>query len=282
MTSDPLIPRKPPWLRKKIPAGPGYTNLKKIKEHYALATVCEEARCPNMGECWEKKHATFMILGSRCTRNCLFCSVEKKAPSPPDETEPLRIAQAVKELGIRYSVITSVTRDDLEDGGAEFFARTVEAIRKLNPHVVIELLIPDFKARTESLQRVVLSNPDILGHNLETSRRLHQTCRRASNYDQSLKVLSLIKQINSNQITKSAFMVGLGETDEEIHEMLTDLKEHSVDKICIGQYLQPNKASMPVARFLTDPDYEKYRKWGKNLGFSSVLAGPFVRSSYQA
>lgn len=279
---DSHLPRKPAWLRKKIPAGHGYTHLKKIKEHYQLATVCEEARCPNMGECWEKKHATFMILGNRCTRTCLFCSVEKKTPSPPDESEPLRIAKAINELGIRYSVITSVTRDDLEDGGAELFARTVEAIRELNPHVVIELLIPDFKARIESLQRVVLSNPDILGHNLETSRRLHQTCRRASHYDQSLKVLTLIKQINPDQITKSAFMVGLGETDEEILEMLKDLEKQRVDKVCIGQYLQPSTVSMPVARFLTEPDYEKYRAWGKDLGFSSIQAGPFVRSSYPA
>ena len=273
--------RKPLWLRKKIPSGPDYINLKKIKEHYQLATVCEEARCPNVCECWKKKHATFMILGSRCTRTCLFCSVEKKKPSPPDESEPLRIANAVKELGIRYTVITSVTRDDLEDGGAALFSRTVETIRELNPDVLIELLIPDFKANTESLQKVISSKPDILGHNIETSRRLHQICRRASNYDQSLQVLSLIKKLNPLQVTKSAFMVGLGETDEEIFEMLNDLKKHKVDQICIGQYLQPSKNSMPVARYLEEPDYQKYRKWAEDLGFSSVQAGPFVRSSYR-
>ena len=273
---------KPDWIKTRIPGGNAFREVLEIKSRHGLSTVCEEARCPNHAECWEKKHATFMILGDRCTRSCHFCSVKKsQGPIPLDKEEPFRVAKAVKELGLKYCVLTSVTRDDLPDGGAEIFARTVKETKKISPQLILELLVPDFMGSEESFKTVIDSGPDILGHNLETSSRMHLKVRTKSNYKRSLEVLSLIKRLKPRQKTKSAFLVGLGETDEEVFQMILDLKKSEIDILAIGQYLKPSLKSFDVDRYVPPERFKEFEKFAQASGIGEVVAGPFVRSSYR-
>lgn len=275
---------KPDWLKITLPKGENYNKIKEILNQYHLNTVCQSARCPNLGECWGNKTATFMILGDVCTRNCNFCAVRTGNPNGMiDEKEPKRIAQAVKDLTLHYIVVTSVTRDDLPDGGAEIFAQTIKEIKQLNPETKIEVLIPDFAGNFNALEKVVVAHPDVLGHNLETVSRLTPIIRdQRSNHKISLEVLQYAKKLDKNLITKSGFMVGLGETTDEIYQTMQELKRVSVDIITIGQYLQPSKNNLPVNDYIKPTQFELYRKYGLDLGFSAVLAGPLVRSSYHA
>lgn len=282
MISSQHIQRKPSWLRTTIPSGEVYKELKDIKHQYRLVTVCEEARCPNHGECWARKHVTFMILGNHCTRSCLFCSVQKGKPEPVDETEPGRVAEAIRDLGVRYAVITSVTRDDLEDGGVGIFVKTVEEIRRRNSAVRIELLIPDLMGREKDLKRILDSGADVVGHNLETSERVHGKARSSSDYRRSLRVLADLRRNSSGTKIKSAFLVGLGETEEEIFQMITDLAESGVEILCMGQYLMPSIGSLPVERYVSAEEFKVYESFARSRGISKVFAGTLVRSSYHA
>jgi len=273
----------PSWLKKKAPKQEVLKEMQDLFHSLSLHTVCEEARCPNIGECFARRTATFMILGDRCTRNCRFCAVKKGSPLPLDLEEPKNVAKAVGKLGLRYVVITSVTRDDLEDGGANQFAETVREIRKLSDgEIKIEVLIPDFKGSLSSLKAVLEARPDVLNHNLETVSRLYPQVRPLANYEQSLKLLKQAKQINSSVYTKSGLMVGLGETFEEVVEAMRDLRKAGCDILTIGQYLRPSPEHLEVREYLRPEKFREYEKVGKSLGFFSVVSGPFVRSSYQA
>jgi lipoic acid synthetase len=274
--------RKPPWLKMKIPGGESYQKIHTLRKQHNLATVCEEARCPNLGECWSKKHATFMLFGKKCTRACRFCDVDSGKPLPPDLDEPRKVAEATQALGVKYCVITSVNRDDLEDNGAFLFAETIRQLKLLNPGILVELLIPDLQGSEKDLQTILNANPDVLGHNLETSRRMHPSARPQSNYDTSLNVLRNAKKSAPHVLVKSAFMVGLGETDPEISEMLLDLKNHGVDIVHIGQYARPQSWNLPVLRYVSPEQFQEFEKQGNALGISAILAGPLVRSSYRA
>ncbi len=274
--------QKPSWLRKRIPPLPDILKVKGLLEELSLHTVCEEARCPNLGECFSQGTATFLILGDICTRNCGFCAVQHRVPSPPEEEEPEKIASAVREMGIRYAVITSVTRDDLPDGGASFFARTIEAIRKEDQEIKIEVLIPDFKGDPSSLEIVLKASPDVLNHNIETVERLYSEVRPQAHYKRSLNLLKRSKELYPHIQTKSGFMVGLGESRQEIIELMEDLREAKCDLLTIGQYLQPRSDRLPVVRFVPPEDFEEYKKIGDDMGFRAVASGPFVRSSFQA
>lgn len=275
---------KPNWLKFKLPQSPNYLKIKSLLTQYNLHTVCVQARCPNLGECWDKKTATFMILGDLCSRHCQFCAVAMGKPSGiVDEKEPKRLAQAVKELALKYVVITSVTRDDLPWGGAEIFAKTILEIKHLNPKTTVEVLIPDFTGNRQALQITLAGKPDVLAHNLETVARLTPLIRdQKANYQTSLQILSWTKEINPQIKTKSGFMLGLGETDQEIFETLCDLKQARVDIITIGQYLQPTKKNLPVSEYLRPEKFAAIQKVGLSLGFNAVLAGPLVRSSFNA
>ncbi|MEO0102041.1 MAG: lipoyl synthase [candidate division WOR-3 bacterium] len=274
--------KKPDWLKVRLPGGEDYSQVLKTLKGLKLNTVCQESHCPNLGECFGKRTATFMILGKVCTRNCQFCSVASGKPEAVDPEEPKRLAEAVKLLGLNYVVITSVTRDDLPDGGAEHFAETVRRIREESPFCRIELLIPDFLGNTESLDRVIETQPDVIGHNLETIKSLTKEIRdKRADYERSLFVLRYIKE-KSRIITKSGLMVGLGETEEEIIFTLRDLKRVMVDIITIGQYLPPTKLSPPVKKFYTAEEFFRLNKFGKKMGFQKFFAGPLVRSSYKA
>jgi len=275
---------KPDWLKITLPKGKNYNIIKEILTQYHLNTVCQSARCPNLGECWGNKTATFMILGDVCTRNCKFCAVRTGNPKGMvDKKEPKRIAQAVEDLALNYVVITSVTRDDLSDGGAEIFTETIKEIRQLSPKTKIEVLIPDFAENFNALEKVVVAHPDVLGHNLETVSRLTPIIRdQRSNHKISLDVLQHAKKLDKNIITKSGFMVGLGETIDEIYQTMHELKRVTVDIITIGQYLQPTKYHLPVSKYIKPDHFELLRKYGLDLGFNAVLAGPLVRSSYHA
>lgn len=264
------------------PLLPQVLKIKKLLRSLNLHTVCEEANCPNIGECFSKKTATFMILGDICTRNCSYCSVSHGKPLPPDPDEPYKVAQAVKKLGLRYVVITSVDRDDLHDGGALQFARVVEAIKSISEDIKVELLIPDFKGNVESLKTVVNSSPDMINHNIETVHRLHRKMRPGGDYQRSLDVLRTIKDINPKMITKSGFMVGLGETIEEVQQLLHDLKQCSVDIVTVGQYLQPSKNNIPVSKYYTDEEFKYIENLAWQKGFKQVFCGKLVRSSYHA
>jgi lipoic acid synthetase len=266
----------------KIPGGESYQKIQTLSKQHNLATVCEEARCPNLGECWAQKHATFMLFGKKCTRACRFCDVDTGKPLPPDKDEPRKVAEATQALGVQYCVITSVNRDDLEDNGAALFAETVRQLKLLNPGILVELLIPDLKGSEKDLQTILNANPDVLGHNLETSRRMHPSARPQSDYDTSLTVLRNAKKSAPHIFVKSAFMVGLGETDEEIFEMLRDLKNHSVDIVHIGQYARPQSWNSPVLRYVSPEQFQEFENQGHALGISAILAGPLVRSSYRA
>jgi lipoic acid synthetase len=274
--------KKPPWLKKRIPPLQDLQKVKSILAEASLHTVCEEARCPNLGECFSGGTATFLILGRVCTRNCGFCAVENGIPVPADETEPEKVAQAVQKMGLQYVVITSVTRDDLHDGGASLFAKTIRAIQILDPKVKVEVLIPDFRGDLASLEIVVKDNPDVLNHNVETIPRLYPQVRPQADYKRSIDLLKRSK-LNSPQILlKSGFMLGLGETREEVMELLQDLRDTGCDFLTIGQYLQPRQDRLPVERFIPPEEFEEYKRIGEEVGFRAVASGPFVRSSFHA
>lgn len=272
---------KPAWLKAKIPSGKNYTELKDLLRGSGLHTVCEEAQCPNIGECWNKRSATIMILGDTCTRSCGFCAVKTGKPKITDWQEPERVGKAVAQLGLRHIVITSVDRDDLPDGGSEIFARTIELVKKQDPGLVLEVLIPDFKGDLKSLKRVFDAGPDILNHNLETVPRLQKTVRPQANYERSLLVLAEAKKHGLQN--KSGIMLGLGESWEEVLATLKDLREKTgCDVLTLGQYLAPSAQHLPVARYYTPQEFEELGRIAKNLGFPHVASGPFVRSSYFA
>jgi lipoic acid synthetase len=274
--------KKPPWLKKRIPPYQDLLKVKTLLEESGLHTVCEEAHCPNLGECFSQGTATFLILGEICTRNCGFCAVQHGFPAPPAENEPKRIAGAVVEMGIRYAVITSVTRDDLPDGGASFFARTIEAIREQDQEIKIEVLVPDFRGDLSSLERVLRASPDVLNHNIETITRLYSEVRPQADYRRSLHLLKESKRSYPRIHTKSGFMLGLGETQEEVLELMEDLRGVECDFLTIGQYLQPRSDRLPVKRYIPPEEFEEYQKIGMKMGFKAVASGPFVRSSFHA
>ncbi len=274
--------RKPDWLRVRIPAGSGYQEVRGILDKYHLNTVCDEAICPNRGKCFQSGTATFMILGKNCTRNCRFCNVTGAAPEPVDSEEPLNVAMAVKDLSLKYVVITSVTRDDLPDGGAEHFAKTVFEIRRINPGTKVELLIPDLQGNKEALKKVVECKPDVLGHNIETVPSLYRTVRPEADYIQSLEVLSNAKELGYTGKTKSGIMVGLGETESEVISVLKDLRKHKCDFLTVGQYLTPSKLHLPLVEYIHPDQFKKYEDTAYSLGFGYVASSPLVRSSYMA
>jgi len=274
--------KKPPWLKKRLPPFEDLAKVKSILDSAELHTVCEEARCPNLGDCFSKGTATILILGRICSRNCGFCAVEHGVSALPDEEEPEKVARAVRKMGLHYVVITSVTRDDLPDGGASHFAKTIQAVRALGEEIKIEVLIPDFKGDFSSLLTVVKACPDVLNHNIETISRLYPEVRPQADYKRSLHLLKRVKERDAQTFTKSGFMLGLGETEGEILSLLQDLREVGCDFLTIGQYLQPRADRLPVVRYTPPEEFEKYKRAGEEMGFKSVASGPFVRSSFHA
>ncbi len=274
--------QRPSWLRVRAPGGENYRELKGLFDRLGLHTVCESAACPNVGECWSRRTATFMILGNVCTRRCRFCAVAKGAPLPLDYDEPRRVAEAVAELGLRYAVITSVNRDDRKDGGAELFALTIRAIRQRGPACRVEVLIPDFQGSKSALDRVLEAGPDVLNHNLETVPRLYGQARPGARYERSLDVLAYCKQCKPHMPTKSGLMLGLGESLSEVLEVMRDLADRRVDLLTLGQYLSPSPAHLPVARFVPPEEFAELARLGHEMGFRRVISGPLVRSSYHA
>ncbi|MBI1745001.1 MAG: lipoyl synthase [Acidobacteria bacterium] len=274
--------RHPEWLKVKLPSGENYTRLKGIMRSMSLHTVCEEARCPNTGDCWGRGIATFMILGEICTRGCRYCSVSKGKPAEVDVNEPERVAQAVNQMGLRHVVITSVDRDDLPDGGALIFAETIRKIRASSPDCRIEVLIPDFRGDAHALQTVMDAEPYILNHNTETVPRLYKTVRPGGKYAVSLELLRRAKAYNTKVITKTGLMVGLGEEAEEIITVMRDLVAQHVDIVTLGQYLQPSAGHLPVKRYYRPDEFTALQQVGEQLGLAHVEAGPLVRSSYHA
>ncbi|WP_165874317.1 lipoyl synthase [Rubrobacter taiwanensis] len=273
---------RPEWLKAKVPDGPGYREIKQTMRGLKLHTVCEEARCPNIGECWNNRTATFMILGNVCTRSCGFCAVLTGKPQGLDLGEPARVADAVKKMGLRHAVITSVNRDELPDGGASVFAATIRAIREEVPGCAVEVLTPDFKGDREAIRTVMEARPDTFNHNIETVPRLYGAVRPQAKYGRSLEVLRYAKELNPAGLTKSGFMVGLGEVEEEIHQTLRDLREHEVDIVTVGQYLRPTENHLPMSRYYTPKEFAEIKKYALSLGFRHVESGPLVRSSYHA
>ena len=274
--------RKPPWLKIRLSQLRDTTKVKSILNVTSLHTVCEEARCPNLGECFSSGTATILILGKVCTRNCGFCAVERGIPVTPDESEPERVAEAISRMHLGYVVITSVTRDDLTDGGASIFARTIRAVRTRDPKIKIEVLIPDFKGDSAALATVLKEAPDVLNHNVETISRLYSQVRPQADYKRSLELLRRTKEYNPRMKTKSGFMLGLGERREEVLDLLRDLKKAGCDFLTIGQYLQPRPDRLPVVEYVPPEIFEDYKKIGEEMGFKSVSSGPFVRSSFHA
>jgi len=274
--------RRPPWLRVRAPTGEDYVWLKRLMRAKELHTVCEQARCPNMGECWANRTATFLILGDTCTRNCRFCNVRTGRPSPPDPDEAERVAQAVQAMGLKHAVITSVDRDDLPDGGAAVFADVIRRIRDLQPGCTVEVLIPDFRGQIEPLNIVMDERPDILNHNVETVPRLFRTVQPQCRYEWSLAVLRNAKTLWPKAITKSGLMVGLGETTAEVLDVMGKLRELDVDILTVGQYLQPTRQHTPIARYYTPEEFETIREQGYEMGFRWVESNALVRSSYNA
>lgn len=269
--------RLPEWLKKDIINTEKTRQVRKILRENNLNTVCDSARCPNKGECYAKNTATFMILGNSCTRNCMFCAVNSACPELVNPEEPRMVAKAVKEMDLSYAVITSVTRDDLPDGGAGHFAQVIREIKKINPKVKIEVLTPDFNGDTKAIDIVLEANPDVFNHNIETVKRLYPTARPQADYQRTLDFLKYIKTT-----TKSGFMIGLGETREEITELLRDLKQADCDIVTIGQYIQPTKSNLTVEKYYTPEEFEELKEEALKLGIKHVFAGPLVRSSYQA
>lgn len=274
--------RKPDWLKVSFKDPENINKVERLLKGLSLHTVCEEAACPNKMECFNKGTATFMILGSNCTRNCKFCNVTKENPTPVDIEEPLNLAKATKELGLRHVVITSVTRDDLEDGGSTQFSECVNRVREEAKRTTIEVLIPDFQGSWDNLQRVVVSAPEIINHNVETVPRLYPTVRPMADYKQSLKVLSDVKEMNPRIFTKSGIMLGLGEKEEEVVRLFADLREVGCDFLTVGQYLAPSKNHHPVIEYIHPDIFKMYEKVALEMGFKHVASGPFVRSSYNA
>ena len=274
--------KKPDWLKVKAPSSDNWKNIKKLMNSKSLITVCEEAACPNIGECWSKKHATMMILGDICTRACAFCNIKTGNPFPVDIFEPIRVAEAVFEMSLEHVVITSVDRDDLDDGGATQFANTIKEIRKKCPSTTIEILTPDFRNKSNSLDPIILSKPDVFNHNLETVPSLYNEVRPGARYFTSLKLLNDAKQLMPKIFTKSGIMVGLGELKKEVLQLMDDLRAADVDFLTIGQYLQPTEFHMPIDRYVSLERFQELGKIGKNLGFKHVASGPKVRSSYHA
>ena len=271
---------RPEWLKVRLPSGEGYTKTKNIVKEFELNTVCEDARCPNMAECWGNGTATFMILGDICTRSCGFCNVKTGKPVGLDFDEPRRVARAIEAMGIDYAVITSVNRDELPDGGAGIFAETIKQIRKRSPQCTVEVLIPDFKGDHEALLTLLKAKPDVLNHNIETVARLYSKVRPQANYNQSLELIQRAKK--EGAVTKSGMMVGLGERADEVLRVMEDLKSYGCDIATIGQYLQPSKKHLPVDRFVHPIEFAEYKAYGYVLGFNIVESGPLVRSSYHA
>ncbi len=279
--SEPL--RKPDWIRVKIPASPKVQELKKLLRDNNLVTVCEEASCPNLPECFTHGTATFMIMGDKCTRRCSFCDVAHGRPDPLDEKEPEHLGDTIAKMGLKYVVVTSVDRDDLKDGGAAHFTSCIHAIRAKSPNIKIEILVPDYRGRMElALQITGDSLPDVFNHNIETVPRLYKAARPGSDYAHSLQLLKEFKKRYPHIPTKSGIMLGLGETNEETIQTLKDLRAHDVDMVTLGQYLQPSRYHMPVARFVTPDEFKEFSEIGKALGFSNIASGPLVRSSYHA
>lgn len=274
--------RRPPWIRVQPLDGETHKRVQTLMRAKVLHTVCEEAMCPNIGECWGAGTATFLLLGDICTRTCGFCDVKHGRPAPLDWDEPERVAQAIHAMGLRHAVITSVNRDDLADGGAAIFARLIRRVRELVPDCSVEVLIPDFKGSPDALHTVVEARPDILGHNVETVPRLFKTVQPQDRYEWAAATLINAKKFNPAILTKSGLMVGLGETPEEIRAIMRDLRAWGVDILTIGQYLQPSRRHLPIARYYTPQEFEEMRAWGLELGFRWVESGPLVRSSYHA
>ncbi|HOJ09782.1 MAG TPA: lipoyl synthase [Clostridiales bacterium] len=280
--NKPAFKPKPDWLRIKVQGDHKLAETEDILKRLSLNTVCEEANCPNRMECFNKRTATFMILGRVCTRNCTFCNVEKNVPQPVDPDEPARVARAAAEMKLKHVVITSVTRDDMPDGGAGHFARVIEEIRKLSDEVVIEVLIPDFKGNEEALLKVVEAGPEIINHNVETVPALYSGVRPKAVYERSLALLANVKKANKNIYTKSGIMLGLGEKKNQVEEVLKNLRKVECDFLTIGQYLAPSKKHHPVIEYIHPDTFEEYKKLGYDLGFKYVASGPLVRSSYHA
>jgi lipoic acid synthetase len=272
--------RRPSWLKTRLPTGGEFLRVRELVEQQGLHTVCQSARCPNIGHCWSRGTATFMILGNVCTRNCRFCAVATGRPDPLDPDEPRRVAEAVRRLGLLYAVITSVTRDDLPDGGAQVFAETIREIRAAVPGCRVEVLIPDFGGSEEALRIVLEAQPDVLNHNLETVARLYPRVRPQADYQRSLLLLE--RAHGWGAVTKSGLMLGLGESDEEIREVMRDLRRVGCQVLTLGQYLQPSPAHLPVERFVPPEEFAHWREWGLALGFRHVESGPLVRSSFHA
>jgi lipoic acid synthetase len=273
---------RPKWLRAPAPAGDNYHELKSLIDRLRLHTVCESAACPNVGECWNHRTATFMILGNVCTRRCGFCAVQKGAPLPVDYDEPARVAEAVAAMGLRFAVITSVNRDDREDGGAELFAMVIRAIRERVPGCGVEVLIPDFQGSRPAVETVMQAAPDVLNHNTETVPRLYRQVRLGARYERSLDVLAYAKEIAPASPTKSGLMLGLGERPDEVLQTMRDLRAHRVDILTLGQYLRPSPKHLPIVRYVTPAEFDEFRRAGYEMGFSHVESGPLVRSSYHA
>ena len=278
----PRHPRKPDWLKVRFPAGPNYVRIDRMHREQGLHSVCRSAACPNQGECWEQGTATFMILGNLCTRDCRFCNVAHAAPLAVDPQEVLKIADAIAELDLSHAVITSVTRDDLDDGGAGHFAAVTRAIHQRCPDCRVELLIPDLQGNEQALQTILASHPDVLGHNLETVPRLYQAARSGAGYQRSLQLLAAANRMAPEVPTKSGLMLGMGESVEEIIAVMQDLRQVKCAMLTLGQYLQPSRDHLPVDRYVEPAEFEQLRRAGLELGFDHVEAGPLVRSSYHA
>jgi lipoic acid synthetase len=276
------LQRKPEWLKVRFPGGPNYMRLKGLMREQRLHTVCEEAHCPNIGECWEAGTATFMILGDTCTRACAFCAVKSGRPLALDLGEPLRVAQAVRQMGLTHAVVTSVNRDDQRDGGAAIFAATIHAIRRLSPGTTVEVLIPDFMGNWYALATVMAARPEILNHNTETVPRLYRRVRPKARYERSLELLRRAKEMDPHGITKTGVMVGLGETRHELIMVMADLVDVGCDVLTIGQYLRPSAKHAPLERYYRPEEFDWLAEAGRGLGFAHVEAGPLVRSSYHA
>lgn len=281
MTIQPKAPR-PAWLKAPAPVGENYRQLKQLVNDLKLHTVCESAACPNVGECWNRRTATFMILGNICTRRCGFCAVQKGAPLEIDYDEPRRVAEACAALGLRYAVLTSVNRDDRKDGGAELFALCIAAIRERIPGCRVEVLVPDFQGNRAAMEIVMEAQPDVLNHNIETVPRLYRQVRLGARYERSLEMLAYAKSLQPNIPTKSGLMLGLGETSDEVVHVMRDLHAHNVDILTVGQYLRPSPKHLPIIRYAPVEDFARLKRLGLDMGFEHVEAGPLVRSSYHA
>jgi lipoic acid synthetase len=275
-------PTRPEWLRAPAPGGQNYRELKALIDGLKLHTVCESAACPNVGDCWNRRTATFMILGNVCTRRCGFCAVEKGAPLEVDYDEPRRVAEAVAAMGLRYAVVTSVNRDDRKDGGAELFAVTIRAIRARIPGCQVEVLVPDFQGSHAALEIVMNAKPDVLNHNTETVPRLYRQVRLGARYERSLDMLAHAKHVAPRTPVKSGLMLGLGETLDEVRDVMRDLRAHRVDILTLGQYLRPSPKHLPIVRYVKPGEFEDLRQVGMAMGFAHVESGPLVRSSYHA